>query len=161
MHRHSLIPLSLLLLAGAVAAAEPPAAAPIAGTHDLLLRGGTIYDGSGAKSYVGDVLIGGERLAYVGAHSPATADTVVDVHGLAVSPGFVNMLAHPEESLLVDGRALSDLAQGVTLEVMGEDSMGPLNPEMKKLMVERQGDIKFPVTWSTLGEYLTTVEKRG
>src|SRR5580765_4686752 len=132
MHRHSLIPLSLLLLAGAVAAAEPPAAAPIAG----------------------------DRIAYAGPHSPATAHTVVDVHGLAVSPGFVNMLAHPEESLLVDGRALSDLAQGVTLEAMGEDSMGPLNPEMKKLMVERQGDIKFPVTWSTLGEYLTTVEKR-
>ena len=71
------------------------------------------------------------------------------------------MLAHPEESLLVDGRALSDLTQGVTLEVMGEFSMGPLNPKMKELMVAREGDIKYPVTWTTLGQYLETLERRG
>jgi len=71
------------------------------------------------------------------------------------------MLAHPEESLLIDGRALSDLRQGVTLEVIGEDSMGPLSPEMKRLMVQRQADVKFPVDWTTLGEYLDGLEKRG
>ena len=131
------------------------------GIHDLLLRGGTIYDGSGSKPYVGDVLIDGERISYVGPASGQKARTELDVHGLAVAPGFINMLAHPEESLLVDGRALSDLTQGVTLEVMGEDSMGPLNPKMKQLMVERQGDIKFPVTWTSLGEYLDTLEHRG
>ena len=87
--------------------------------------------------------------------------TVLDVHGQAVAPGFINMLAHPEESFLIDGRALSDLTQGVTLEVLGEDSMGPLTPHMKELMVQRQGDIKFPVTWTTLGQYLETLERRG
>src|SRR4051812_29531470 len=106
----------------AMAAAMPALAAAPATTHDLLLRGGTIYDGSGAKPYVGDVLVDGERIAYVGPKATGSARTVLDVHGLAVAPGFVNMLAHPEESLLVDGRALSDLTQGVTLEVMGEDS---------------------------------------
>jgi N-acyl-D-amino-acid deacylase len=85
----------------------------------------------------------------------------IDVHGEAVAPGFINMLAHPEESLLVDGRALSDLTQGVTLEVMGEFSMGPLNQKMKELMVARQDDIKFPVTWTTLGEYLDGLERKG
>jgi N-acyl-D-amino-acid deacylase len=150
-----------LLLALAVVAVPAAAGAPVTATHDLLLRGGTIYDGSGSKPYVGDVVIDGERISYVGPASGQKARTELDVHGLAVAPGFINMLAHPEESLLVDGRALSDLTQGVTLEVMGEDSMGPLNPKMKQLMVERQGDIKFPVTWTSLGEYLDTLEHRG
>ena len=79
----------------------------------------------------------------------------------AVSPGFVNMLAHPEESLIVDGRGLSDLAQGVTLEVLGEDSMGPLTPAMKALALQRQSDIKFPITWTTLGQYMDGLEKKG
>ena len=150
------------LLALALVAAIPVVAAPPAtATHDLLLRGGTIYDGSGAKPYVGDVVIDGDRISYVGPTRADNARTVLDVHGLAVAPGFVNMLAHPEESLLVDGRALSDLTQGVTLEVMGEDSMGPLNPKMKQLMAARQGDIRFPVTWDTLGGYFGTLEHRG
>jgi N-acyl-D-amino-acid deacylase len=149
-----------LMLASTAAAAAAPSPTPAA-THDLLLRGGTIYDGSGGKSYVGDVVIDKDRIVYVGPKATGTARTVLDVHGLAVAPGFVNMLAHPEESLLIDGRALSDLAQGVTLEVMGEDSMGPLNPKMKQLMVERQGDIKFQVTWNTLGEYFDTLAKKG
>ena len=136
-------------------AAEP------AGMHDLVLRGGTIYDGSGGKPYVGDVVIDGDRIAYVGPPQAVDGRTVIDARGKAVAPGFINMLAHPEESFLIDGRALSDLTQGVTLEVIGEDSMGPLTPKMKQLMVQRQGDIKFPVTWTTLGEYLETLEHRG
>jgi N-acyl-D-amino-acid deacylase len=142
-----------------LAAAEtPPATGKV---HDVVLHGGSIYDGSGGKPYLGDVAIDGERIAYVGPKRDWVGRIDIDVHGQAVAPGFVNMLAHPEESLLVDGRALSDLTQGVTLEVMGEFSMGPLNQKMKELMVARQDDIKFPVTWTTLGEYLEGLERKG
>jgi N-acyl-D-amino-acid deacylase len=138
------------------------AAAPEAGkVHDVVLHGGLIYDGSGGKPYPGDVAIDGDRIAYVGPQRDLPGRMTIDVHGEAVAPGFINMLAHPEESLLVDGRALSDLTQGVTLEVMGEFSMGPLNQKMKELMVARQDDIKFPVTWTTLGEYLDGLERKG
>ena len=138
------------------------AAAPETGkVHDVVLHGGSIYDGSGGKPYLGDVAIDGDRIAYVGPKRDLVGRTDIDVHGEAVAPGFINMLAHPEESLLVDGRALSDLTQGVTLEVMGEFSMGPLNQKMKELMVARQDDIKFPVTWTTLGEYLESLERKG
>jgi N-acyl-D-amino-acid deacylase len=132
-----------------------------AGSHDLLLRGGVIYDGGGGKPFQGDVAIDGDRIAYVGPHKELHAKTEIDVGGQAITPGFINMLAHPEESFFADGRALSDLTQGVTLEVMGEMSMGPLNDDMKKRMVERQSDIKFPVTWTTLGQYLSVLEHRG
>src|SRR6266480_3992853 len=106
------------------ALAQPPAAGGEVGHYDVLISGGTVYDGSGGAPFVGDVAIKGDRLAYVGAHAPGSARERIDAHGKAVAPGFVNMLAHPEESLLADGRALSDLRQGVTLEVLGEDSMG-------------------------------------
>jgi len=120
-----------------------------------------IYDGSGEMPYRGDVAIDGDRITYVGPHIADAGLSDIDVEGLAVAPGFINMLAHPEESFFADGRALSDLAQGVTLEVLGEDSMGPLNSTMKKLAVERQSDIHYDVTWTTLGEYLETIERRG
>ena len=126
--------------------ALPAWAAPGAGNgtgnensrHDLVLRNGTIYDGSGLKPYIGDVAIDGDRIAYVGVHRELAGRTVIDVKGQAIAPGFINMLAHPEDSLFADGRALSDLKQGVTLEVMGEFSMGPLNQTMQGLMVERE-----------------------
>ena len=90
------------------------------------------------------------------------AARVVDARGLAVAPGFINMLSWATESLLVDGRGQSDIRQGVTLEVMGEGwSMGPQNPAMRKLSLERQGDLKYPITWTTLGGYLETLERRG
>jgi N-acyl-D-amino-acid deacylase len=129
--------------------------------HDLLLRNGVIYDGSGGAPFHGDVAVDGDRISYVGPHAPGSGRTEIDVKGEAIAPGFINMLAHPEESLFADGRALSDLTQGVTLEVIGEDSMGPLSDTMRKLMVERQSDIKYAVTWNTLGEYLETLEHRG
>ena len=129
--------------------------------HDLILRNGTVYDGSGRAPYRGDVAIDGDRIAYVGPHAAMSARMDIDVKGQAVAPGFINMLAHPEESLFADGRALSDLMQGVTLEVMGEFSMGPLNPKMQQLMAARQDDIKYPVTWTTLGQYLDTLQRRG
>jgi N-acyl-D-amino-acid deacylase len=141
------------------ALAAAPASA--ADAYDVLISGGTIYDGSGAAPFTGDVALRGDRIVYVGPHAPGSARERVDASGKAVAPGFVNMLAHPEESLLIDGRALSDLRQGVTLEVLGEDSMGPLTPEMQKLMLQRQGDIHYPVDWTTLGEYLQKLERRG
>jgi N-acyl-D-amino-acid deacylase len=136
-------------------------AMPSTAPHDLVLRGGMIYDGSGAKPYLGDVAIDADRITYVGPPRKLVGRTELDVHGQAIAPGFVNMLAHPEESFLIDGRALSDLTQGVTLEVLGEDSMGPLTPHMQELKAKREGDIKFPVTWTTLGQYLETLEQRG
>jgi N-acyl-D-amino-acid deacylase len=147
----------VLLLASALAAhAEAPK------TYDLILRGGTIYDGSGGKPVMGDVAIDGDRIVAVGSLGTAKGKTEVNAKGLAVSPGFVNMLSWATESLLVDGRAQSDLRQGVTLEVMGEgNSMGPLNDAMKKEGVEQQGDIKYPITWTTLGEYLDQVVAKG
>src|SRR6266702_5390991 len=129
--------------------------------HDLVLRNGTVYDGSGQKPFAGDIAIDADRITYVGAPGDLHGRTEIDMKGQAVAPGFINMLAHPEESLFADGRALSDLTQGVTLEVMGEFSMGPLNEAMKRLAVDRQDDIKYPVTWTTLGEYLETLEHRG
>ncbi len=152
---------SLALVASALAGAAAAAAAPPAGRYDVLITGATVYDGSGQPGYVGDVALIGERIAYVGKKAPLPATERIDAHGKAVAPGFVNMLAHPEESLLVDGRALSDLRQGVTLEVLGEDSMGPLTPKMKALALQREGDVKYDIDWSTLGEYLHGLERRG
>jgi N-acyl-D-amino-acid deacylase len=150
----------LLLIALAVAGA-PSISAAAAPQYDVVVRGGTIYDGTGGAPYVGDVAVKGDRIAAIAPHIAGRGATEIDAHGKAVSPGFINMLAHPEESLIADGRGLSDLAQGVTLEVMGEDSMGPLTPEMKKLGEQRQSDIKYPITWTTLGEYLEMLQKKG
>jgi N-acyl-D-amino-acid deacylase len=151
----------LSLVGAAARAADQPASVSEPGRYDVLISGATVYDGSGAAPYVGDVAIRGDRIAFVGPRAPHGARERIDGRGKAVAPGFINMLAHPEESLLVDGRALSDLRQGVTLEVIGEDSMGPLNETMKKLALQRQGDIRYAIDWSTLGEYLHELEQRG
>ncbi|HNO77351.1 MAG TPA: D-aminoacylase [Phycisphaerae bacterium] len=129
---------------------------------DVVIRNATIMDGSGADGYVGDVAIRGERIVSVGPKVEGEGDVDIDATGLVVAPGFINMLSWAGESLFEDNRAMSDILQGVTLEVMGEGrSMGPLNDAMKKEMVEEQGDIKFDVKWTTLGEYLSHLEKRG
>jgi N-acyl-D-amino-acid deacylase len=134
-----------------------------AGTdYSLLIRGGTIYDGSGGTPFTGDIGVQGDKIVYVGPHAPRHAAKVVDATGKAVSPGFINMLSWANESLIADGRGLSDTMQGVTLEVMGEgDSMGPLNPQMKRLAVERESDIKYPIRWTTLGQYLDYMTRKG
>lgn len=151
-----------LALVCASTAPAARAAEPAAPAYDTILRGGTIYDGSGGKPYVGDVAIVGDRIAKVGDLGPATAKTTIDAKGLAVAPGFVNMLSWATESLLVDGRAQSDIRQGVTLEVFGEGwSMGPINPAMRKEMLADQGDLKFDIPWTTLGDYLEHLEKKG
>ncbi len=130
--------------------------------HDVVLRGGTVIDGTGAPRRVADVAIDGDRIAAVGDLAGRRGRLEIDATGLVVAPGFVNMLSWANESLLEDGRSLSDVVQGVTLEVMGEGrSMGPLNAAMKQEMVERQSDIRFDVAWTTLGEYLQHLEDRG
>jgi N-acyl-D-amino-acid deacylase len=141
-----------------------PACATVPPTErfDVIVRDGMIYDGSGGAPYVGDVAIRGDKIVRVGGDLAGTAATEIDATGLAVAPGFINMLSWATESLIEDGRGQSDIRQGVTLEVMGEGwSMGPLNPEMKRLLVERQDDIKFPVTWTSLGDYLQFLERKG
>jgi N-acyl-D-amino-acid deacylase len=148
-------------LAMAVAAISTGALAAPRPAYDVVIRGGTIFDGSGQAPFTGDVAVKRDRIAAIAAHITGRGKAEVDARGKAVSPGFINMLAHPEESLLIDHRALSDLAQGVTLEVMGEDSMGPLSPAMKAEITARQGDLKYPVDWTTLGQYLDGLEKRG
>ncbi len=136
-------------------------AAPAA-DYDVLIRGGTIYDGSGSAPFVGDVAIRDDKIAYVGPHATGDAEKVVDASGQAVSPGFINMLSWAVETLIQDGRGLSDTRQGVTLEVFGEgDSMGPLTPEMKAKDRKRQGDIKYPIKWTTLGQYLDYMQHKG
>jgi N-acyl-D-amino-acid deacylase len=130
--------------------------------YDIVIKGGQIYDGSGRAPYTGDVAIHADRIAYVGKSRPMSANKTIDAHGKAVSPGFINMLSHVEESVFADGREMSDLFQGVTLEVLGEgDSMGPLTDAIAARDVTRQSDIKYPITWRTLGEYLEQRERAG
>lgn len=130
--------------------------------YDLVIRGGTVYDGSGGAPVQADVAIAGDTIAGIGDLEAADAAVEIDASGLAVAPGFINMLSWANESLIHDPRSQSDIRQGVTLEVMGEgESMGPLNDSMKKLFKELQADIKYDITWTTLGEYLEFLEKKG
>jgi len=130
--------------------------------YDIIIQNGQILDGSGNQSYAGDLAIRADTIAAVGDLGNATAAEIVDAGGLAVAPGFINMLSWANVSLLHDGRSMSDIYQGVTLEVMGEGrSMGPLNEEMKQDMIENQGDITFDVEWTTLGEYLDHLQEKG
>lgn len=129
---------------------------------DVIIRGGSIHDGSGGEPFVADVGIRGDRIAEIGDLARARADVAIDAAGLTVSPGFINVLSWATATLLEDPRAQSDIRQGVTLEVFGEGwSMGPLSAAMKEEMIERQGDIKFDIEWTTLGEYLEHLERRG
>jgi N-acyl-D-amino-acid deacylase len=133
-----------------------------ADAYDVVISGGTVYDGTGAKPVVADVGLRGDRIARVGDLAQSDALKRIDAKGLAVAPGFINMLSWATTSLLADGRSQSDIRQGVTLEVFGEGwSMGPLNARMKKDLLERQGDIKYDVSWTTLGEYLEHLAARG
>jgi N-acyl-D-amino-acid deacylase len=136
--------------------------APVETRCDVILRNGLIYDGSGREPFKGDVAISGDSIAGIGDLREAKAAREIDVKGLAVAPGFVNMLSWANESLLHDGRSQSDIRQGVTLEIMGEgESMGPLNDAMKNDMVSQQADLKYDVTWTTLGGYLDHLVRRG
>ena len=129
--------------------------------YDVVIRGGTILDGGGGAPYLGDVAIRGDSIAAVG-RVPGHGRTEIEARGMAVAPGFINMLSWSSEPLLQDGRSQSEIRQGVTLEVMGEGwSMGPLNDAMKRRVIQEQTDIKYDVTWTTLGEYLDQLVRRG
>jgi N-acyl-D-amino-acid deacylase len=129
-----------LILFGLLSACTPPP------SYDLILRGGTLYDGSGGKPFIGDVAIDGDSITALGDLGNAVATTEIDVSGLAVAPGFVNMMSWANESLIEDGRSQSNIRQGVTLEIMGEgNSMGPLNDAMKDEMRSLQSDIRYEV----------------
>jgi len=145
----------LLLLVACLSAA-------CAGTpqYDVVIRHGTVYDGSGSPGVVEDVAIRGDRIAARGELGGTRGRQEVDATGLAVAPGFIDMLNHSETALMADGRSQSGIRQGVTLAVFGESSMGPLSDQMKRDMKARQGDIKFDITWTTLGEYLDTLAAR-
>jgi len=130
--------------------------------YDVVIRNGAIYDGSGNPPFVGDLVIKNDTVALVGKAGDLRGNIEIDATGMAVSPGFINMLSWANETLIQDGRSESDIRKGVTLEVFGEgESMGPLNAEMKKEILDRQSDIKYPVEWTSLSEYLDFMVKRG
>lgn len=152
--------LALLLSAGA--SARRPPAPPPAPAYDAIIRGGTVYDGSGGAPFVADVALRGDRIAAIAAHMKGHAKKEVDARGLAVAPGFINMLSWAAEPLIQDGRGQSDVRQGVTLEVMGEGwSMGPLNPVQKAEAAAEQTTTRYPVAWTTFGEFFEWLERRG
>src|SRR6266403_5011111 len=152
----------ILSMLSSLVAAEASGSPQNPTDFDVIIRGGTVYDGTGAEPKNVDVAIRGDRIAEIGDLKTAKAKTVVDASGLAVAPGFINMLSWSNESLIQDGRSQSEIRQGVTTEIMGEgESMGPLNDRMKARIVREQTDIKFEVKWNTLAEYLRYLEKRG
>jgi N-acyl-D-amino-acid deacylase len=129
---------------------------------DAIIKGGTVYDGTGAEPQRVDVAIRGDRIAGLGDLKTAKAKTIIDATGLAVAPGFINMLSWSNESLIQDGRSQSEIRQGVTTEIMGEgESMGPVNDPVREHMLREQSDIKYDIKWNTLAEYLKYLESRG
>ena len=130
--------------------------------YDTVIRNGMIYDGSGNAPVRGDVAIKGDRINAIGGDVRGSGRVEIDANGMAVAPGFINMLSWATESLIVDGRAMADVKQGVTLEIFGEGwSMGPLNDAMKAEELRQQGDIKYDINWTTLREYLDSLVRRG
>jgi N-acyl-D-amino-acid deacylase len=153
---------TILSMLSSALAAERSASPPNSATFDVIIRGGTVYDGSGAAGRDVDVAIRGDRIAGLGDFKTATAKTIIDAKGLAVAPGFINMLSWSNESLIQDGRSQSEIRQGVTTEIMGEgESMGPVNDRVREHMVRAQSDIKYDIKWNTLAEYLRYLETRG
>ncbi len=143
------------LLAAVQAAEERPA-------FDVLIKGGTLYDGSGDPPRRADVGLRGDRIEAVGDLASAAAGAVIDATGLAVAPGFVNMLSWATDDLLADPRSQGDIRQGVTTEIFGEgESYGPWSEPMKLRRRAMQGDFRFDITWTTLAEYLRHLERRG
>jgi N-acyl-D-amino-acid deacylase len=154
--------LGLLTAAVAAAAYAPSTPPPQLPAYDVLVRGGTVYDGTGVPGRRADVGVRGDRVAGVGDLASAQGTVVLDATGLAVAPGFINMLSWSTESLLADGRSQGEIRQGVTTQIFGEgSSMGPLNDAMKKRLIETMGDVKYEITWTTLSEYLRELERKG
>ena len=129
--------------------------------YDIIIRNGMIYDGNGGEPYKADVAINADTIVMIGNLTNASAKNEIDAKGMAVAPGFINMMSHSEEAFFQDGRSQSDIRQGSTTEIFGEFSMGPLNAKMKEQLQKGQGDIKYEVTWNTLGEYMDVLQKKG
>jgi len=161
MLRPTLIAASTALALALVACSG--SAPPDVPRYDLLIRNGQVFDGTGAPPRRVDVAVRGDRVvALLAPGTAAQATQEVDAHGQAVTPGFINVLSWATESLIADGRGQADTRQGVTLEIFGEGwSMGPLTPAMKTDAVKQQGDIRYPIEWTTLGQYLEYLEHRG
>jgi N-acyl-D-aspartate/D-glutamate deacylase len=142
--------------------AEQPPSPGISADFDVIIKGGTVYDGTGAEAKHVDVAIRGDRIAGIGDFGAEQAKSIIDAKGLAVAPGFINMLSWSVASLIQDGRSQSEIRQGVTTEVMGEGfSMGPVNDRVREFILRMQTDIKFDIKWNTLAEYLRYLETRG
>lgn len=155
-----LLPLFVWLLAFSIDSRSAPRPQPI--PFDVLIRNGTVYDGTGAPGQRADVGVRGDRIAGIGDLSGIPATTTIDATNLAVAPGFINMLSWSTESLLIDGRSQGELREGVTTQIFGEgNSMGPLTPEMKTRAIEQMGDLKYSITWTSLSEYLKQLEEQG
>jgi N-acyl-D-amino-acid deacylase len=152
------VTVSAVLISPCICAAQTSLRAD---SFDVLIKGGMVYDGTGQTPRRADVGIRGDRIVAIGDLQRASAKSVIDATGLAVTPGFINMLSHSEVSLIADGRSMGELKQGVTTQIFGESSMGPLTDEMKKRRLDQQGDIKYDIAWTTLAEYLAYLEKRG
>src|SRR6266699_357151 len=145
---------TVIIGGGQIASADAP--------FDIVIKGGTVYDGTGGEGHVTDVAIRGDRIAGVGDFAKASAKKTIDARGLAVAPGFINMLSWSNESLIQDGRSQSEIRQGVTTEIMGEgESMGPVNDAIRAHMLRQQKDIHYEIKWNTLAEYLRYLEARG
>src|SRR6266481_2919209 len=145
--------LLVIFLSGAIASAQD---------FDVIIRNGSVYDGSGGEAQHVDLAIKGDRIAGLGDFSKAGAKTIINAKDLAVAPGFINMLSWSTESLIQDGRSQSVLRQGATTEIMGEgESMGPVNDRLRAYALKNQTDIKYEIKWNTLAEYLQYLEKRG
>src|SRR6267142_6544512 len=139
---------------GQIAAADAP--------FDVIIKGGTVYDGTGGEGHVADVAIRGDRIVGVGDFASAVPKKTIDARGLAVAPGFINMLSWSTLLFIQDGRSQSEIREGVTTEIMGEgESMGPVNDRVRDHMLRTQGDIKYDIKWNTLAEYLLYLESRG
>jgi N-acyl-D-amino-acid deacylase len=142
--------------------AKPPSSSTPEGNFDVIIRNGTVYDGTGAEPRKADIAIRADRIAGIGDFKSAKANTIIDAKGLVVAPGFINMLSWSTESLIQDGRSQSEIRQGVTTEIMGEgESMGPVNDRVREEKIREQTDIKYDIPWNTLAEYLQYLEKRG
>ena len=155
----SFISLGAILVSVTAGLGQSPAPAE---EFDVVIKNGTVYDGSGGEGRKADVALRGDKIAGVGDFKNAKAALTIDANGLAVAPGFINMLSWSTESLIADGRSQSEIRQGVTTEIMGEGvSMGPVNDRVRERMLRDQKDIRYEVTWTTLADYLRFLEKRG
>ncbi len=130
-------------------------------SFDVLITGGLVYDGTGSDPVITDIGIRGDRIVAIGKLASSPTRMIVDARNLAVAPGFINMLSHSEESLIIDGRSQGEIREGVTTQIFGEESMGPLTEQMRQSKLLKQGDLTYDIPWTTLSEYLMYLEKKG